>query len=187
MENYEDADLLQRLRAEDAAAFRSLYGSCFRMVSSHVVERGGSRDDAEDLFQEALFVLVKKTREPDFRLTSRLSTFLFSVARNLFLQRLENRKRNPAQPSAEAQPDRAEPPDATEKLEEKDHWLNAVERCLERLEADCRRVLLMSFFEKRAQAEIAAELGYAENFVKVKKHRCLGYLRKAVADELKND
>jgi len=51
---------------------------------------------------------------------------------------------------------------------------------LEVIEESCRQVLTLSFFEKRSGAEIAQQLDYTEAFVKVKKHRCLEYLRKTV-------
>lgn len=58
--------------------------------------------------------------------------------------------------------------------------LNVVVGYLELLEDDCREVLRLSFYEKLPQAEIAQVMGYSDSFVKVKKHRCLEYLRKQV-------
>ena len=45
---------------------------------------GGRPQDAEDVFQEALIILVGKIRKSDFKLTAKLSTYLFSVCRFLW-------------------------------------------------------------------------------------------------------
>lgn len=175
-----DEALLKALRNSEPAAFESLYHQYFRMVAKQAHDQGGGSNEVEDLFQEVLFILVRKVRDPEFQLSSKLSTFLFAIARNLLLKK------------AGKKPDLELDNSVLSKLEkemddptDREIWedqLNVVVGNLELMEDGCQTLLRMTFFEKRSHAEVAEELGYKESFVKVKKHRCLEYLRKAVKD-----
>lgn len=172
-----DEVLLDALRKSEPAAFEFLYRQYYRMVAKQVNERGLSDADAQDLFQEVLLVLVRKTQEPNFELSSKLGTFLFAIARNLLL------KKSGKPPDMYLDDETlfrfgTQMPDTDPALLEE--RLSAVVGCLALLEAECRTLLMLSFFEKCSQAEIAEAMGYTEAFVKVKKHRCLNYLRKLV-------
>ena len=173
-----EEELLKALREGAAPAFETLYRQYYRMIARQASDAG--RADAEDLFQELLVILVRNIREPGFQLTSKLSTYLFAIAKNLILKNIHPKAEFS---SADVSVYQRENPGSTEEEEEREKLekqLTAIAGLLETLEEDCRRVLRLSFFEKRSQAEIAGEMGYAESFVKVKKHRCLDYLRKQV-------
>lgn len=173
-----EEDLLKALREGAAPAFETLYRQYYRMVAKQASDAG--REDAEDLFQELLVILVRKIREPEFRLSSKLGTYLYAIAKNLILK---NANLKPEFSTGDISAFQRENPGVTEEEEEREKLekqLIAIAGFLENMEEDCRRVLRLSFFDKRSQSEIAEEMGYAESFVKVKKHRCLDYLRKQV-------
>ncbi len=175
---YESDDtLLESLRKGDSAAFEFLYRQYYRMVAKQTNERGLQDSDAQDVFQEVLIVLVRKIHDPAFELSAKLSTFLFAIARNLLLKKSG---KLPVMHTADSVPLSSDVQLADTGPDEMEERLNAVVRTLDVLEPECRTLLLLSFYEKRSQAEIAEEMGYTEAFVKVKKHRCLNYLRKHV-------
>ncbi|MBK8564961.1 MAG: sigma-70 family RNA polymerase sigma factor [Saprospiraceae bacterium] len=181
-----DSDYLIALRQGAPEAFEELYRKYYRMVEDMVLKYRGNTEDARDVFQEALFVFVKKLREPDFVLTSKASTFIYAIARNIYLKKA-------GRPSPEISVDQqqfvfAEQTDpVTEGLshEEKDLLLNLMNEQLDNLEADCRSVITYSFYQNLSHAQIAVLTGYTEAFVKVKKFRCLEYLRKLVKNNPK--
>lgn len=88
-----DKALIDRLRKEDQESFHLLYIQYFPVVSSYVRKNMGNQEDAQDLFQETMVVLLNKVRQPEFELTSSLKTYLFSIARNLWLKRLRDNKK----------------------------------------------------------------------------------------------
>ena len=49
---------------------------------------GGTRDDAKDIFQDALIIFHRKVRSEEFVLTCAVSTYLFSICRNLWREEL---------------------------------------------------------------------------------------------------
>ncbi len=178
MQNESEEMLLEALRSNKASAFEALYKKYYRMVVKQVIEFDRPAEEAEDLFQEMLIILVQKLRDDNFVLTSKLSTYIFGIVRNLLLKRKGKKKMDLSEDVEEYGP-LADQDDIREK-ETLDTQLNLVVACLEVIEESCRQVLFLSFFEKRSGAEIAQQLDYTEAFVKVKKHRCLEYLRKAV-------
>lgn len=175
-----DNALLEGLRNSTPAAFEALYRRYYRMVAKQASDQGIPDAEAEDVFQEVLFILVRKVREADFTLTAKLSTFLFAIARNLILKKTGDKKEIATEETALFNLAGRQQPENLPDREMAEAQLDVVAGCLELLEDDCRRLLELSFYERRSQAEIAAEMGYSEAFVKVKKHRCLDYLRKHV-------
>src|SRR5688572_1434850 len=92
MQPLRDVQLLEQLKTGDSASFQLLYKFYFPSVASYIKQNTGSKQDAEDIFQEAILVLLQKVRQPDFVLTSALKTYLYAVAKNLWLKRLRERK-----------------------------------------------------------------------------------------------
>ena len=123
----------------------------------------GNRTEAEDLTSET-FVRVWTSPEP-----VRLATvrgYLFTIARNLFLQGLRKKTRHVA--LDEAIPDSApDPHQATETRSE----MNATIVALQRLPEIDRSALLMRALEGLPYEEIAGALGISVAAAKVKVHR----------------
>lgn len=176
-----DNAYLEALRKGSPKAFEELYDRYYRMVEDMVLKFNGSSEDARDVFQEALFVFVKKLRDPTFSLTSKASTFIYAIARNIYLKKA-------GRATVEISMDQQQfsfinkTDEVAEGLSptEKDSMLNVMADKLGQLEQDCRSVIMYSFYQGLSHAEIASLTGYTEAFVKVKKFRCLEYLRKLV-------
>src|SRR5438045_6091694 len=92
MQTISDNTMLAKLKNEDNASFELLYKFYFPSIATHITHHFGSTEDAEDIFQEAIIVLLQKVRQTDFILTSSLKTYLFAIARNLWLKRLRDNK-----------------------------------------------------------------------------------------------
>ena len=60
-------------------------------VKKYVIENNGTKDDALDIFQEALVIFCQKVNDRNFTLTSKPETFLYGIAKNLW--RNESRKK----------------------------------------------------------------------------------------------
>lgn len=54
--------------------------------------------------------------------------------------------------------------------------------CFQKLDLSCRQMLDLSIFQKKTHSEIAQIMNIAEGFVRVKRFRCLQYLRKCLLD-----
>lgn len=92
MPAFSDDTLIDKLKKEESASFGMLYKSYFPTIASYIKHNSGSDQDAEDIFQEAIIVLLNKVRQPEFVLSSSLKTYLFSISKNLWLKRLRDNK-----------------------------------------------------------------------------------------------
>src|SRR5262245_3237727 len=81
--------LLEEGKASKASEMLYRY---FPVVRKHVQKNQGTRQAAEDIFQEALIVIFKTARQGDLVFSSAPETYIFSVCRYLWLQELKKRK-----------------------------------------------------------------------------------------------
>jgi RNA polymerase sigma factor (sigma-70 family) len=177
-------DLLTQLRSGSDSAFELVYRKHFRAATHFVRHNSGTEQDARDVFQEAMLVLVKKSRDENFRLTANVGTFLYAVVQRQWLHRLRTKRNRPEVLTADPNANRLENADdqtdieATENTFETKH--ETVKNLLDTLKTECQQLILYTFYQKLPNGEIARLLGYAESFVKVKRHRCMEMLREKV-------
>ena len=81
-----------RLRSDHIINFT--YKEYFPLVRFLVIENGGSGEDVADIFQDGNIILYSKISLNQLSLTSSFKTYLYSVCRNLRLQKLNKRKVN---------------------------------------------------------------------------------------------
>jgi len=176
-----EQELLSQLKKGLPQAFRSLYKNQYKVVASLILKMGGDQNDVEDVFQETLYVLVKKIREPNFQLTAKISTLMHAIARNIWLKKLKKGSKEVSFENDSLISDDLAGDSQPQDHQEKELMIGVLLDNINALGEDCRNVIRMIYFKKLSHAEVAEELGYSLSFVKVKKFRCLGYLRKMVA------
>ena len=71
------------IRQGDAKTIRETWQDYSPVVSRWVIGGGGSGDDVQDIFQDALLIVYDKAGVPDFKLTSKFSTYFLGICRNL--------------------------------------------------------------------------------------------------------
>ncbi|MFN0069808.1 MAG: RNA polymerase sigma factor [Limisphaerales bacterium] len=91
-----DAELMLRVKRGDRGAFEELLNRWRQPVLNFVARQIQDDDEAEDLAQH-VFVQVWKTAAR-YEATSRFTTWLFTIARNLALNERRRRGRHPAVP-----------------------------------------------------------------------------------------
>jgi len=163
-----DEELVRAANDGDAAAFEALYCRHRDWVVRLAWRFTGSHDDALDVLQSAFAYLLKKF--PGFRLTARMTTFLYPVVKNLSLTIL--RKRGRTISGEEALLDVAAPdpqPGGASRAE--------LAGVLAALPEPQREVLLMRFVDDMSLKEIAAALEIPEGTVKSRLHHALQTLR----------
>ena len=163
-----DQELIAAANAGDAAAFATIYERYRDWAVRLAYRFTGSRDDALEVMQDAFLYLLRKF--PGFRLSARLTTFLYPVVKNLALTR--RRKKTPATAASDALLllPAAEPNDA-------DSTKCDLAAVLATLPDAQREVLLMRFVDGMALAEIAEALEIPVGTVKSRVHHALRTLR----------
>lgn len=150
--------------------------SLFRQYSSDVYRfalyLSGDRHDAEDITSETF---VRVWTSPEEIRVATIRAYLFTIARNLYLQELRRTGRRRAAELDETLPDFAPSPlRRTETREE----LDAVLADLQRLPETDRTALLMRANDQIPYEDIALALGISVAAAKVKVHRARLLLQK---------
>ena len=81
-------ELLKGLALGDKKAVETIYKDNFNMVQSLVINNNGSAQEAKDIFQEAMIVLLEKARSGNFELSCQIKTYVYSVCRRIWLKKL---------------------------------------------------------------------------------------------------
>jgi RNA polymerase sigma factor (sigma-70 family) len=151
-----------------------------------VVQNGGAEEDAEDIFQDGIIIIYNKINLNQFILTSSFKTYLYSVCRNLWLQKLSKRKAIfDKLTDIEGYIDLPQEMFNETKLEEAEkhkiiqvHFLS--------LSDDCQKLLRL-FAKNIPLREIALILGFkTEKYAKTRKYLCKEELKKRIANDPRN-
>ena len=154
----DEADLIERCRAEERAAHDELYHRFRRQVAGNLYRVLGDRTDLEDLVQE-VFVIAFRGLDR-FRGDARLSTWLYRICVNVALGRIRTRRRRPTAIGvndldvAAADPTH-ERPETPEKSLQRQRDRERVYRALEHLAPKKRVVLYLHEIEGLDLKEIA--------------------------------
>jgi len=164
-----DAELVAAANAGDARAFAALYHRHRDWVLRLACRFTGDRDAALDVLQDAFLYLLRKF--PGFRLTARLTTFLYPTVKHLALARRRQQRAQLLQDEDAAEL-AAPGDDATSS-----HAESPLAAVLTGLPPAQREVVLMRFVDDLSLAEIAVILGIPVGTVKSRLHHALGALR----------
>jgi RNA polymerase sigma-70 factor (ECF subfamily) len=159
-----DAQLVAAANAGEPAAFDALYHRHKHWVASLATRFTGDPDLALDVVQETFIYLLSKF--PGFKLTSRMTTFLYPAVKNLSIGL---RRKTGKFMGGDAALDALAAPAADAPTE-----LTAV---VANLPESHREVVLMRFVDGFSLEEIAAALGIPLGTVKSRLHNALATLR----------
>lgn len=163
-----DEELIESANKGDAEAFETLYYR-YRDWVYHLAWRfTGNEDEALDILQETFTYLLKKL--PNFRLTARMTTFLYPVVKHLSIA--VSRKSHRHISGDEALSELPAP------VPKETHGLGVeLAAVLAVLPDEQREVLLMRFVDGMSLEEIAAALNIPASTTKSRLYRALQTLR----------
>lgn len=181
---YNDQELVDQIKQGGSAcerAMKHLYRQHLDSVVNFIVNRSGSREEAKDVFQDAVVNVLVAVQKGKFSGDSSLGTYLFAISKNLWYRRFKRSLKQGDMPEDYAtEASEAPEPDVT--LMGNDEQ-RLVQGLLGQLKSKCLEVLTM-WAQKFAMKEIAQQLGYQnDQVVRNKKNHCLKELRKLVAQQ----
>lgn len=172
-----EQNLLIGLTKNDSKAIETIYKQNFSIVQSLVLNNSGSYDDARDIFQESLITLYEKASQEGFALSCKISTYLYSVARRLWLKRLQHLGKFIT--SMDNLEETVSLGDDIEIHQKRDNDYEIMERALSSMGEPCKSILEGFYIKKMDMQTLAKEFGYtnADN-AKNQKYKCLIRLKK---------
>lgn len=174
-----DSEIIDGIREGDNLAIQQLYQIHFPPIAHMIINNRGSREEAQDIFQETVMVLYDKIKEGDFVLSSKLQTFLYAVSKRLWLKQLT---RGEAKYHKDSIDDHGESLSAEEAIEDHEiieERLLLMESSLNGLGEPCRTILYDFYIQGKSMTDICEKFGYTNtDNAKTQKYKCLQRLKK---------
>ncbi len=166
-----ESAIIEGIKRGDEKILDFLYKKNYKMMVNLIVKNNGTEEEARDIYQEALIVLWQKANTTDFVLTSKISTYLYSVCMNLWRKELDRKGRLSY--------------DSVEKGEimdfDKQERIRIVNKCIDELGETCKKILMYYYFDNLSMTDIAEKLGFANaDTAKTRKYKCKQELDKKI-------
>ncbi|MEO5980469.1 MAG: sigma-70 family RNA polymerase sigma factor [Chryseolinea sp.] len=161
--NMNEKEIFERICKGDEKALEFLYQKYYRMMTKMVITNSGTEDEARDVYQDALIVFWQKATSGNLVLTSKMSTYIYSICQNLWRKELDRKKR-----LSNEEKDASVTMDIDGPEREK-----ILAKCIDQLGETCKKVLMYYYFEEMSMQDIAEKLGFANtDTAKTKKYKC---------------
>ena len=158
-----DSEILARIERGEEKVLDYLYKKYFRMMSKIVLNNSGDEDDAKDIYQDALIVFWQKAASGNLVLTSKISTYLYSICLNLWRKELDRKVKLVN-----------EEKDGEDRFDESmGERSRIIIECIEALGDTCKKILMYHYFDGLSMSEIADRMQFANtDTAKTKKYKC---------------
>jgi len=170
-----DSEIVEALKTRNNSVIKEVFANNFPIIFKLVNTNTGNKDDALDLLQDALVIVFEKIQNNTFSLHDNcsFSTYLYSICRNIWWQKLENRKNKKTvelkDTNEYTEPDFGEK-EYTQALKDK-----LFQEHFAKLKEDCKKILTLSF-QPFSSDEIANQLGVTEGYLRKRKSLCKDWL-----------
>jgi len=158
-----ETEVFDRIKGGDEKALEFLYKKYYRMMTKLVITNSGTEEEARDVYQEALIVFWQKCTSGNLVMTSKISTYIYSICQNLWRKELDRKKRL-------SNEERDTPVSMDTDTAERE---KIIARCIDQLGDTCKKVLMYYYFDELSMQDIADRLGFANtDTAKTKKYKC---------------
>ena len=198
-------ELIERLRNSDSNAMETIYNDHKASAMRHMSKFNNDEEILNDIYQDTMVVVFKKSLEPDFKLTFDLQGYINRICRNLLLNRtkieikqreiedgsyfLKKNKNNLEETEHYNQARISSRPNINKGIIEEEEDLininieniglfNKVWKQMKNLSEKCYEIINRTFLLNESNDKVSEELGFKDkvNF-KSKKAKCLKQLR----------
>lgn len=146
-----------------------LYKGIFPKIKSYILSNSGSEEDALDIFQDSIVILCKQINAGKFNRQHEVAAFLFSVGRNLWINKAKREKKVDSFPENYEINENENFSDMII-TKEKRKLLNEI---IEKLGRKCFELLQYAIFYQAKPDEIIEKMGFSTvNAVKTQKYKC---------------
>ncbi|MDF2449118.1 MAG: polymerase subunit sigma-70 [Bacteroidota bacterium] len=175
---FTDLEFIEGLRHNNDAVLRALYKKYFNLVLKYVVNNSGNSEVAADVYQETIIVLYENAQKPAFTLNCQLQTYIFSIAKRLWLKQL----RMNGSLSRFKEDEENEVVDVESELSDhlkKESDIEKMNVCMENLGEPCKTLLKDFYVYRLSMDEISEKFGYTNSDnAKTQKYKCLQRLKR---------
>ncbi len=165
VKEYTDNEIIECLKNRKSYVVRYLSDRYMPMIRLMVHQMGGTSEDAKDIFQDGLIIMLEKIDNGDFVLTCKFKTFLYCVCENLWKSVIV--KRQAATNYLTRRIDDDYDKDFTE-LQDNKLYETIFYDVFETLDPSSQKILKL-YWQELSPKEIADALGFTYGYVRKKK------------------
>lgn len=165
MKEYTDDEIIQCLRDRQSYVVHYLSDRYMPMIRLMVYQKGGTNEDARDIFQDGLIIMLEKLDSKQFALTCKFKTFLYCVCENLWKSVLDKRLAAANYLTRRSEPE--EEKDFTDQID-RQMYEDIFREVFETLDPISKKILTL-YWQEITPQEIAEKLGYTYGYVRKKK------------------
>lgn len=165
MKEYSDKEIIECLRNRQSYVVHYLSDRYMPMIRLIVYPNGGTNEDAHDIFQDGLIIMLEKLDNKEFALTCKFKTFLYCVCEHLWKRVLDKRQAASNYLTRRSEPEVEN--DFTEIIDQQTYE-EIFRDVFETLDPISKKILTL-YWQEIPPQEIADKLGYTYGYVKKKK------------------
>lgn len=181
---YSPEEIIDGILSDNTIILDQFYRENFYQIRHLIITNSGNEDDARDIFQEAMVVFYRKLKTDNILLSCSLSTYLYSIARLLWLKELHRRKKSRVDLSDTLDDFNYQDKELPEIIARNER-LKLYREKFEQLSEDCKTVLRM-FLNNIPIREITKFMGYStDQHTKNRRYRCKKSLIKSIRNSEK--
>ncbi|MGO1244894.1 MAG: RNA polymerase sigma factor [Sphingobacterium sp.] len=175
-----DSAIIQDIRNGNNTSIDHIYRLYYPPIEKMILNNQGSREEAQDIFQETVMVLYDKVTNTNFELSSKLQTFLYAISYRLWLKQLtRGTSKYKVERIDEQHEDALAADEAAEEHEAMEANFANMEVALDGLGEPCKTILYDFYISNKSMTDICEKFGYTNtDNAKTQKYKCLQRLKK---------
>lgn len=178
--------LLEGIKLDRNDALEVLYKKYYASVQHLVIANSGTDQDAKDIYQETIIIVYEKLRFGNTTLTCSLKTFIYSIARNLWLKKLN--RTNKKSVSIEENESFLDLSDDLHQAQNNEHLYLKIEQAMESLGEPCRSLIEDFYLKGLNLASITDKYAYNNSdTAKTQKYKCLMRLKRMFLNDISTE
>ncbi len=176
--DFSDTELIKAICSSDLLeqAIKQLYEQHGDIARSFIMGKGGTEQDADDIFQETVVSFIDTVQKEKFRMESGIRTFLISISKNLWYNEIRRRQRAGNREKLYVADFDTADTVIDDVIGNRELKLQ-LSQMLNDLGESCKKILELYYYENLSMKEIVSHMHYEnEQVVRNKKYKCLQQL-----------
>jgi RNA polymerase sigma factor (sigma-70 family) len=165
-DNPSDEMLIKGLHTKQNEWVKILYNKAKPIIIRYALNNDSSVDEAEDLVQNTVIIIYEQILLGKLVLTSSMTTYIYGIAKNLWLKELRKKRNIVLRPTDEADFESEIQDDLSEDR------LNKLQKAIEELDAKCQEILKSRYWQNMRFNEMSQIYNTTVASLKMKSSRC---------------
>jgi len=176
-----DNALIKGIRDHESPVLQYVYDTYYPIIEGYIIHNQGSREQARDIFQEAMIVVYNRIKTDQLQLTCKFGTYLYAICKNMWVQ--ERKKYLLRVQKLKQQALVVHDPGPADDPLLQNHLSHLFNKHFGDLSEDCQKILSM-YFNNFSVEDIRSAMNYKDlHHTADRKYRCKKSLVKRIVND----